>query len=148
MIKECEIGAKMIAKSDRGYNVLVGSTPEKMSLFTSYKDHPRKLVMFEGEHGTIKSTAAGAYQILSRYYDAYKKTLKLQDFSPESQDRIALQMIREQKAYNDVLEGRFLVAVAKCRNIWASLPGAGYGQPEKSVTYVQNMYIKHGGIIA
>ncbi len=150
MLPFSEMGTEMIAKSDRGYNVIVGSTPKKMDLFTSYRDHPRKLVELKNSKGvvTIRSTAAGRYQILARYFDAYKASLKLPDFSPESQDKIAIQMIREQKAYDDVIAGRFAVAVQKCANIWASLPGAGYGQHENKMADLQASFVSQGGVLA
>lgn len=75
MIATAEGTAKL---GDNGYNVLVGG-----SLFTGYADHPRKAVYLPKYR--IKSTAAGRYQILSKYYDSYKKSLKLKDFSPASQ---------------------------------------------------------------
>lgn len=108
---------------DRGYDVIVGG-----ELFGGYKDHPRKLVYLP-KLG-IKSTAAGRYQILARFYDAYKKLLKLPDFSPASQDKIAIQLIKECKALGDIEAGRIGDALIKCRSRWASLPGAGYGQHE------------------
>lgn len=123
-----------------GYDVLVGGT-----LFDGFADHPRKLVRL---NPNLKSTAAGRYQILARYFDAYKALLKLPDFSPASQDAIAIQMIREQKALEDVEAGRFAVAVEKCKNIWASLPGAGYGQHENTLAKLQDAYVRHGGTLA
>lgn len=125
---------------ENGYNVLVGGT-----LFEGYADHPRQLVTLNPQ---LKSTAAGRYQILARYFDAYRRTLGLPDFSPASQDAIAVQMIREQKALADVEAGRFAVAVEKCRNIWASLPGAGYGQHENTLAKLQHAYLQHGGTLA
>ena len=35
-----EIGAQLLAETDDGYNVLVGSLPSKPLLFDSYADHP------------------------------------------------------------------------------------------------------------
>lgn len=149
-IASSEIGLKLLAASDDGYNVIVGGkliddkgTPD--NLFDDYADHPRKLV--DLGHG-LKSTAAGRYQILSRYYDAYKKTLSLPDFSPESQDKIAIQMIKEQRAYGDVLAGRFDLAISKVANIWASLPGAGYNQHENKLADLQVAYEAAGGKLA
>ncbi|MOA41495.1 hypothetical protein D3C78_1634590 [compost metagenome] len=43
---------------------------------------------------------------------------------------MAIQQIREQLALADIQAGRIADAISKCRNIWASLPGAGYGQHE------------------
>lgn len=127
--------------NNHGYDVIVGG-----GLFTSYADHPRKLVALPSLG--IKSTAAGRYQLLSRYYDAYKKTLGLKDFSPLSQDLIAIQQIRERKALQLIQAGQFEQAVRQVRNIWASLPGAGYGQHEHKLENLLAAYRKAGGTVA
>jgi len=139
MIAESE-GTSGIGDQD-GYNVIVGG-----STFDDYTDHPRKLVVLNKKG--LKSTAAGRYQLLSRYYDAYKKFLKLPDFSPASQDAIAIQQIKERKALDDVDAGRFEEAVRKCRNIWASFPGAGYGQHENNIQKLRLAYLSAGGTVA
>lgn len=118
---------------NKGYDVIVGG-----ALFTSYADHPRVVVPFP-KLG-IKSTAAGRYQILARYYDHYKAQLKLKDFGPEAQDAIAWQLIGECGAQGDVLAGNFEVAITKCRSRWASLPGAGYGQHEHKMSDLRKVY--------
>jgi muramidase (phage lysozyme) len=150
MLTVSELGPELVAASDRGYNVIVGSTAAHPILFPAgYADHPRRIVEFRDKKDRVlKSTAAGAYQILARYFDAYKKELGLKDFSPFSQDLIAIKMIREQHAYDDVLAGRFASAVDKCRNIWASLPGAGYSQNEHTLAYLQGAFAKAGGVLA
>jgi muramidase (phage lysozyme) len=124
---------------NKGYNVLVGG-----HLFENYNDHPRILVKISP---TLSSTAAGRYQLLARYYDAYKKMLKLPDFSPDSQDAIALQQIKECRALQDIDAGRFDEAVKKCAHIWASLPGAGYGQHENKIDELRLAYQNAGGTI-
>lgn len=124
-----------------GYDVLVGG-----GLFTGFADHPRKLVALP-KLG-IKSTAAGRYQLLSRYYDAYKKQLGLKDFSPLSQDLIAIQQIRERRALPLIQAGQFEQAVSQVRNIWASLPGAGYGQHEQKIANLLAAYRNAGGTVA
>lgn len=118
---------------NKGYDVIVGG-----ALFTDYSDHPRVLVPLPKLK--IKSTGAGRYQILERYYDHYKAQLKLPDFGPESQDAIAWQLIGECGARGDVLAGNFEVAVHKCRSRWASLPGAGYGQHEHKMSDLRRVY--------
>jgi muramidase (phage lysozyme) len=141
MIAVSEIGRELLAKSDNGYNVIVGG-----GLFQSYSDHPRKMI--DLPRLGIKSSAAGRYQLLARYFDVYKKLLRLTDFSPASQDAIALQQIKERGALADIEAGRFADAVNKCRNIWASLPGAGYGQHENKIADLEAAYIAAGGRLA
>ena len=106
---------------NHGYDVIVGG-----ELFTDYSDHPRKLVTLNPK---LKSTGAGRYQLLSRWWDAYRKQLGLKDFSPKSQDAVALQQIKGVALYM-IDRGDIRQAIDRCSNIWASLPGAGYGQFE------------------
>jgi muramidase (phage lysozyme) len=145
-IATSEIGARLLAASDNGYNVLVGSTADHPRLFSSYVDHPRQLI--DLPRLGIKSTAAGRYQLLARYFDPYKKQLGLRDFSPASQDAIAVQQIRERGALADIEAGRFDIAATKCRGTWASLPGAGYGQHENALVDLRRAYLKAGGQLA
>jgi len=127
-----------INRGDNGYNVLVGA-----GLFNSYADHPRTLV--DLPNLGIKSTAAGRYQILEHNYDVYKAQLNLPDFSPDSQDAIAIQLIKECHAMDDVETGRFGEVIRKCASRWASLPGAGYGQHENKLDKLQAAYLAAGG---
>lgn len=146
MVAFSEIGPALMRKSDDGYNVIVGSTANQPTLFPTYAAHPKVKVWIE----SIKnySSAAGRYQLLGRYYDPYKNQLKLPDFSPESQDLIAVQQIKERKAFEDIKAGRFDIAVEKCNSIWASLHGAGYGQHENSLEVLVLYYRRNGGFIA
>lgn len=127
-------------KGDDGYNVLVGG-----GLFNNYDDHPRQHITIRND---LVSTAAGRYQLLSRYYDYYKSLLGLPDFSPESQDQIAIQQIRESHALELIEQGTLVQAIAKCAHIWASLPGAGYGQHENPIHKLIAAYQAAGGEMA
>jgi len=124
---------------DDGYNVLVGG-----GLFDSYAAHPQIVVQVRPG---LRSSAAGRYQLLGRYYEHYRNQLGLRDFSPESQDAIAMQQIRECGAIPLIKDGRFDDAIHACRNIWASLPGAGYGQHENKASDLRVAYINAGGTI-
>ena len=63
--------------------------------------------------------------------DAYRKQLGLKDFSPKSQDAVALQQIKRRAGrFTYIDRGDIRQAIDCCSNIWASLPGAGYGQFE------------------
>lgn len=128
-------------KGDDGYNLIVNPG----GYFTDYGDHPRKLVQV---NPSLKSTAAGRYQLLARYFDHYKKLLGLKDFSPLSQDKIAIQLIKEQRALDHVLTGRISDAIDECANIWASFPGANYGQREHSKSALLEQFQKFGGTLA
>jgi muramidase (phage lysozyme) len=111
-------------------------------LFTSYDDHPRRLITLKLGGKEWHSTAA---ELLARYFDHYRKLLHLNDFSPASQDEIAIQQMREKHALPDIEAGRFEAAIKKVRSLWASLPGAGYGQPENSLDSLQQAFVRAGG---
>ena len=123
----------------RGHDAIVGG-----SLFTDYSDHPRKLVTLNPK---LKSTAAGRYQLLSRWWDAYRKQLGLKDFSPASQDAVALQQIKERRALELIDSGDIRQAIDRCSNIWASLPGAGYGQFEHKADNLIAKFKEAGGMV-
>jgi Muramidase (phage lambda lysozyme) len=142
MISTAE-GTSIIPNSDDGYRVIVGSTPTKPDLMCFYKDHPRKVVTLN--KAGLRSTAAGRYQILARFFDAYKKQLDLPDFSPTSQDSIAVQMIKECKAIDDIEAGKLTSAVFKCGSRWASLPGNSYGQRKLTIEELRADYVSNGG---
>jgi muramidase (phage lysozyme) len=134
-------GTSTIPGSDNGYNVLVGATPAHPLLFESYADHPRIY------NPDLDSTAAGRYQLLARYFDPYKQLLNLPDFSPASQDAIALRQITERRALTDVDAGNVSLAILKCSTIWASLPGAPYGQRQHKLSELQAVYLKASGTL-
>ena len=95
----------------------------------------------------LKSTGAGRYQLLSRWWDAYRKQLGLKDFSPKSQDAVALQQIKERGALPMIDRGDIRQAIDRCSNIWASLPGAGYGQFEHKADSLIAKFKEAGGTV-
>jgi muramidase (phage lysozyme) len=137
-----EIGPALLAASDNGYNVLVGSTPKQPLLFGSYVTHPRVY------NRAVDSDAAGRYQFLGRYWPAYKQQLSLPDFAPASQDRWAVQLVKECHALDDVELGHVDVAIRKCASRWASFPGAGYGQHENELQTLITAFHACGGTLA
>lgn len=122
-----------------GYRKLYGG-----KLFNDFSKHPNIAITAGG----WTSTAAGAYQFLFKTWKRISLKLGLTDFSPESQDRGAIELIREKNALNDVVNGDFETAINKIRKIWASMPGAGYGQPEKSLATLKQKYASFGGQFA
>ena len=123
---------------NHGYDVIVHGISNTPTTFTDYSRHPNVLVTLNNRG--LKSTAAGRYQVLYKYWVAYKKQLNLKGFYPDDQDAIAIQLIRECKAYDDVINGNIESAIVKCSSRWASLPGAGYGQREHNIATLLNQY--------
>ena len=142
MLAWSELGSDYLKRSDNGYNVVVTGSDGKLELFADYATHPfsggrkSKLINSKG----LTSNACGRYQQMLKDWPHYRDLLKLHDFGPVSQDRLAIQHIRECRALPDVIAGRVEVAVDKCRNIWASFPGAGYGQREHHMQDVITQY--------
>jgi len=141
-IAASEIGGPLLAASDDGYNVLVGSTAAEPHLFDSYATHPNVY------NARYSSTAAGRYQELFRNWVAYKSVLNLPDFGPMSQDLMAIRQIQEAHAIPAIQAGQFETAIGLISHLWASLPGAGYGQHENQMASLVAAYTAAGGQIA
>jgi len=142
MIAYSEIGPALLAVSDNGYNVIVGSTPANPILFTDYSKHPRQRQQITP---TLASDAAGRYQFMGRYWEHYQKQLDLPDFGPESQDKWAIQLIKECGAMHSIESGLVSNAITSCRSRWASFPGAGYNQHEHKMADLVAAYVDAGG---
>lgn len=127
------------AADEQGYSRLVGGRN-----FESFADHPRVLVRLNPR---LKSTAAGAYQILSRTWDGMQRKYGWPDFSPQSQDECAVALIAGRRALGDVMAGRIKTAIKKCNREWASLPGSPYGQRTETLADVLKYYGQHGGVV-
>jgi muramidase (phage lysozyme) len=112
--------------------------------FDSFRDHPRQ----KHTRGTLTSTAAGAYQFLSRTWDEMAAKYSLPDFSPINQDIAAVGLIARRGALQDVLDGRFDEAIRKCNREWASLPGSPYGQPTRTLAQAREVFAAYGGRIS
>lgn len=124
-----------------GYRTMFGG-----GLFDSFADHPRKFFTFTNGRGEVlRTSAAGRYQFLSRTWDTLARRLNLPDFGPASQDAAAVELIRERGALADVQAGRFADFVRKCAPVWASLPGAGYAQPERKFSTLAAAFTAAGG---
>jgi muramidase (phage lysozyme) len=135
------------ATRNLGYDVIVTGVDAKPEIFTDYSAHPfangrpSKVINSKG----LTSNASGRYQFMLKDWAHYKAQLNLADFGPVCQDLWAIQLIRERGALPLIDGGQFAVAVQRCSNLWASLPGAGYGQPERSIEKLRTTYLDAGG---
>lgn len=126
----------------------------------SFSDHPAVTGEWRGEvlpdgmcsavglgPGCV-STAAGAYQIKKSTWLAVRDKLDLPDFTPASQDAACDELLRQRGAVEYLQRGDFAGAVNAARKEWASLPGAGYGQGERTVAWLQDRFTAAGGAVA
>ena len=91
---------------NHGYDVIVGGGS------TDYSDlSPAQMQL----NPKLKSTGAGRYQLLSRWWDAYRKQLGLKDFSPKSQDAVALQQVKTWQHLGD--RGDIRQAIDRANNM-------------------------------
>jgi muramidase (phage lysozyme) len=127
-------------RDDAGYRRIVGG-----SMAQSLADHPRQMVWLP-RYG-VNSSAAGAYQFLSKTWDGLVRQYGFPDFSEQWQDAGAVGLIIGRKALDAVRKGDIRAAIALCRNEWASLPGSPYGQRTEAMDAVLLEYRKWGGTL-
>lgn len=137
-----ELGAALLAATDDGYNVLVGATASEPLLFPEYSRHP-DLINYK-----FNSTAAGRYQIIHATWRSLQAMLNLPDFGPVSQDRAALELIREKGAVELFSDGHLRTAIAACSPVWASLPGSTAGQHLQQYRDLEAAFVAAGGTLA
>ncbi len=138
------------ATINNGYDIIVTGVDGEPEVFSDYSDHPfnkgrpSKVINSRG----LTSNASGRYQFMLRDWCHYREQLNLMNFGPDSQDLWAIQLIRERGALPLIDAGNFELAVARCSNLWASLPGAGYGQHENQIAKLEAAYTNAGGELA
>ena len=124
---------------NHGYDVIVGG-----ELFTDYSDHPRKLVTLNPKTQiNRRRTLPASFPLVG----CLPQAAWPEDFSPKSQDAVALQQIKERGALPMIDRGDIRQAIDHCSNIWASLPGAGYGQFEHKADSLIAKFKEAGGTV-
>ena len=106
---------------NHGYDVIVGE------LFTDYSDHPSQTAAAKPK---LKSQQAPDATSFFPVGGCSPQAVWPERLSPEKSDAVALQQIKERGALPMIDRGDIRQAIDRCSNIWASLPGAGYGQFE------------------
>ena len=126
------------------YNTIVNGV-DGPATFTDFSDHPfapqfNRPPVIVRRSPLLESTAAGRYQLLYRYWPIYRAQLGLADYSPASQDAIAIEQIKERGGIALIGTGDIEGAIKACSNIWASLPGNNYGQGGKTMGELLERY--------
>lgn len=137
-----EIGRDLLAKSDNGYNVLVGATAGFPLLFSSYAKHPRIL------NKALDSTAAGRYQFIWPTWSGLANKYRLGSFSPLCQDLACIGLLAEIGAIDHISSGQFDQAVSIASSQWASLPGSKAGQHINALDDLRRAYLVAGGTVS
>lgn len=128
----------MIGQSEGGdYHAKYGWYPGNTEwTFTDESTHPG----FGYKH---KSTASGLYQINKACWQEHGvKAQGLTDFSPATQDLIAVETLRYRKAMDDVVAGNLASAIDKLKvNEWVSFQVHSYEA-------LKDWYVKAGGALS
>ena len=91
-------------------DVIVGG-----ELFTDYSDHPRKLVTLNLKNSNQQAPDATSFFPL---VDVYRKQLGLKDFSPKSQDAVAVAVAQGAWRLPMIDRSDIRQAIDRCSNIW------------------------------
>jgi hypothetical protein len=112
--------------------------------FTDFSTHPGP-----GKGGV--TTAAGLYQITKpTWHDHGETGMGLTDFTPETQDLIAVSILRRRGVIEKIEEGDIETGVSQASRQWAALPmGRGqagrYEQPYVKFEHFAEVYKSAGG---
>ncbi|MGL4458384.1 MAG: glycoside hydrolase family 24 protein, partial [Plesiomonas shigelloides] len=121
------------ASEGANYDTIVGG-----GKFNDYSKHPNRVGLITGDG---PSTAAGRYQITGSTYRDIAPRLGITDFSPESQDKIAIELLRRNGALDDIINGDFDKAISKLGGTWQGLPsGKSKHQGKRSWNFVREQY--------
>lgn len=129
-------------QTEHAYRKLVGDGTGIYSI-TDLSDHPNTSVFIRRLN--VNSSAAGAYQFLSRTWSRLVDQYGFEDFGPQCQDEGAVALIAGRQALQDLYRGDFATALDKCSWEWASLPPNRYGQGAMTAEHVYDVYQKWGG---
>ena len=124
---------------NHGYDVIVGG-----ELFTDYSDYPRKLVT---PNPKLKINRRRTLPASFPLVGCLPQAAWPERLLPKSQDAVALQQIKERGALPMIDRKDIRQAIDRCSNIWASLPGAGYGQFEHKADSLIAKFKEAGGTV-
>jgi muramidase (phage lysozyme) len=96
----------------------------------SYNDnHPNILIKWRlgsDKNPSNFSSASGRYQILFPVWTKLAPKYFIQDFTPQSQDRMCIVLL--EKSFPHIKQGQWELAIKSICKTWPSLPGAGYSE--------------------
>lgn len=124
MLAEAEVGTSTAQSATGGYNTLFSGRT-----FGSWNTHPNVLGAFTGRDGRrYQSSAAGRYQILYSTYNDLRKRYGFNDFTPQTQDEMAIALMLDTGALDDIEKGNIEAALPKLGKRWAAVTGSTLGR--------------------
>lgn len=120
-------------ESDLVYRQIFGNT----QTFNDMSKHPNIRVTAWGR----TSTAAGAYQILFATWQEAVDKGTVRDFTPASQDKIAIWKLQTRHALPHVKKGDIEQAIPLLRKEWTSMPGAA--ESKISMTQARELFDRY-----
>jgi muramidase (phage lysozyme) len=140
---------KAIAAAEGGdYNLKFGGVKGKKDdkwQFSDYTTHP-------GTGSNGKTTAAGMYQINKETWREMGAKMGLRDFSADTQDLLAVEILRTIHVVDKIVAGNIDGALSAASRRWAALPqGPGkagrYDQPYMKYEEFVATYKRNGGTV-
>ena len=101
---------------------------------------PEHMCRAAGLNSPCFSTAAGAYQMIRPTWTRMRDQLGLPDFSIESQDRAAVELLRQNGIIDMIQDGDIEAAIKKAGKVWAGLPGNTYQQNPRQLQYALDRF--------
>lgn len=147
MIRSCEHRFPTDVVNDDCYEIFYGGTR-----FADLSDHPvitgelapvplpEHMCKAAGLNSPCYSTAAGAYQMIRPTWTRLRDQLGLEDFSKDSQDRAAVELLRQNGIIAMIEAGEIEAAIKKAGKVWAGLPGNTYQQSPKQLKYALDRF--------
>ena len=136
----CWRGRRELITDVRKPEIMVMTSLSGGELFTDYSDHPRKHHAKPKTQINRRRTLPASFPLVGCLRQRLKASL------PKSQDAVALQQIGR-GALPMIDRGDIRRAIDRCSNIWASLPGAGYGQFEHKADSLIAKFKEAGGTV-
>jgi muramidase (phage lysozyme) len=128
-----------------GYKTIF--TGEKFNDFSKHPDRVECSIAPTGNK--LCSAAAGAYQYMPDTWERVSKKINAKDFSPENQERGAIELLKERGALKLIEQGRIEDALIKVCGEWASIScdkhstvGAYPDQAVKPISELAQIYKK------
>lgn len=116
----------MAAAEGGDYNLKYGGIRGKKNdkwQFSDFSTHP-------GPGSGGKMTAAGMYQIIKKTWRDSGEKMGLTDFSPATQDLLAVEILRSLRVIEKIVMGDIDSVLLKASEQWAALP-QGIGKPSR-----------------